>query len=76
MDTLRNIAEEALEFRRWGKLVSVRSLAVSIVISLPCLFAGFLCLCIEIGGRIETSPQLGNARFPFVQFGVKRADLP
>jgi hypothetical protein len=75
MDTSRNIAEEALEFRRWGEVVSLRRFAVSILVSLPCLFAGFLCLCVRGAGGMKPRLQLGDPRFPFVQFGVECSHL-
>src|ERR1700683_1333909 len=76
MDTVSNIAEEALEFRRRCEVVSLRRFAVSILVSLPCLSAGFLCLCVRGVGGMKPRLQLGDPRFPFVQFGIQHANLP
>ena len=76
MDALGNLAEEALEFGRWGEVVSLGCLAVSVLVGLACLFAGLLRLRIRGGGRIKPRVQLRDSRFPFVQFRVEGAHLP
>ena len=76
MNAFGCITVDPLKFGRRGEVVSFGRLAVSVFVSLACLFAGLLCLDLRGGRRIKPGLQLGNSRLPFVQFSVKSPHLP
>ena len=48
---------------------------MGVFVRLVCLFAGLLRLRFRGGRRVKPGLQLGNPRFPFVQFSVERSHL-
>ncbi len=76
VDTLRDIAEQGLEARRWVELLGFTSIAKRGIVGLLCALSNLLRPAPGGLGVVEIHLPFGDTRFKIVEFCVEDADLP